>query len=55
MGGKLERNGKRVRACLKALAREGYLLIHKRGETASLNPAMAEKIRELINRSSPPA
>jgi hypothetical protein len=54
MGRKVERNGKKVRACLKDLAREGYLLMHKRGETASLNPAMAEKIRELINRWPPP-
>jgi hypothetical protein len=52
MGRKVERNGKRVRACLKELAREGYVLMHKRGETVSLNPAMAEKTRELINRLS---
>jgi hypothetical protein len=55
MGRKVEHDGKRVRACLRELAREGYVLMHKRGETASLSPAAAEKIRELINRSSPPA
>jgi len=51
MGRKVERNGRRVRACLKELARQGYLLLHKKGETASLNPAMTEKIRELIRQS----
>lgn len=51
MGRKVERNGRRVRACLKELARQGYILLHKKGETASLNPAMTEKIRELIKGS----
>jgi hypothetical protein len=48
MGRKVERNGKRVRACLKDLTKQGYVLAHKRGETVSLNPAVAEKIRELV-------
>ena len=52
MGRKVERNGRRVRACLKELAKEGYVLIHKRGETASLNPAMIRNIRELIGQPS---
>lgn len=51
MGRKVERNGKRVRACLKDLGRQGYVLAHKRGETVSLNPAVAEKIRELTRKS----
>jgi hypothetical protein len=51
MGRKVERNGKRVRSCLKELAKQGYVLMHKRGGTASLNPALAQQIRELINRS----
>jgi len=29
---------------------EGYILMHKKGETISLNPAMVEAIRELIKR-----
>jgi hypothetical protein len=33
MGRKVERNGKRVRACLKELAKQGYVLMHKRGGT----------------------
>ncbi|MCX6660168.1 MAG: hypothetical protein NTX81_07310 [Candidatus Bathyarchaeota archaeon] len=48
MGRKVEKDGKRVKACLKELANEGYLLLHKKGETASLNPAMIEKIQEMI-------
>ena len=51
MGRKVERNGKRVRACLKDLAKQGYVLAHKRGETVSLNPAVTEKIGELIKQS----
>jgi hypothetical protein len=54
MGRKVDRDGKRVGICLKELAKQGYVLMHKRGETVSLNPAMTEKIRELINRRSPP-
>jgi len=51
MGRKVDRNGRRVRACLKELHREGYVLLHKRGETVSLNPTMTDKIRELIKQS----
>ena len=51
MGRKVERNGRRVRACLKELAKQGLVLLHKRGETASLNPALADAIRELIGQS----
>jgi len=53
MGRKVERNGKRVKACLRELARQGYILMHKRGGTASLNPALAQQIRELVSTSSP--
>ena len=48
MGRKVERNGKRVRACLKELAKQGYILMHKRETTASLNPALAKHIGELV-------
>jgi len=50
MGRKVEKNGRRVRACVKELARQGCVLMHKRGGTASLNPALAQQIRQLINR-----
>lgn len=49
MGRKVERNGKRVRACLKELVKHGYVLMHKKGGTASLNPALAQQIRHLIS------
>jgi len=52
MGRKIQKNGRRVRANLKELAKEGYILMHKRGETASLNSAMTEKTRELIEKFS---
>jgi hypothetical protein len=50
MGRKVEKNGRRVRACVKELAKQGCVLTHKRGGTASLNPALAQQIRQLINR-----
>jgi len=53
MGRKVERNGKRVKACLKELAKQGYILMHKRGGTASLNPALAQQIRDLVNKAPP--
>jgi hypothetical protein len=54
MGRKVERNGRRVRACLRELAKQGYILMHKRGGTASLNPALAQQIRGLISQTPPP-
>ena len=50
LGKKVMRNGKRVRVCLKDLVNEGYVLIHKRGEAVSLNPAMSEEIIEFIRK-----
>jgi len=50
MGKKVKGNGRRVRACLKQLARESYILIHKRGETLSLNPSRSKEIIEFIRR-----
>jgi len=51
IGKKVQKDGKRVKACLKELAREGCILVHKRGETVSLNPAMIQRINELIEKS----
>lgn len=50
LGKKVRRNGKRVRKCLRALVNEGYILIHKKGKTVSLNPARSMKIREFIRK-----
>jgi len=54
LGKKIRKNGKRVRACLRDLTNEGYVLIHKRGETVSLNPVMSREIMEFIRRVAKP-
>jgi hypothetical protein len=45
---KVKRNGKRVRSCLRNLARKDFLLVHKRGKTISLNPFKRRDILEFI-------
>jgi len=50
LGKKVPRNGKRVKACMRDLVNEGYVLIHKRGETVSLNPAKSKETMEFIRR-----
>ena len=50
LGKKVVRNGKRVKACLRDLVNEGYVLIHKRGETVSLNPTMSKEVMEFVRR-----
>lgn len=49
---KVMRDGKRVKACMKALMNERYILIHKRGKTVSLNPRMSKEIMEFIRRTA---
>ncbi|MFQ6134811.1 MAG: hypothetical protein ACE5KU_03220, partial [Nitrososphaerales archaeon] len=44
----IKKNGKRVRKCVEDLAKEGYLLFHKKGNTVSLNPARSKEITEYI-------
>jgi len=43
-------NGRRTRKFVKELANDGHLLLHKRDETVSLNPARSKEIMELIER-----
>jgi hypothetical protein len=43
---KVKKDGKRIRKIVKELVNEGYLLMHKGGQTVSLNPARS---REIIN------
>jgi len=45
---KIRRNGKRIRKCIEDLVDEGYILVHKRGETVSLNSAKSRAILEFI-------
>jgi len=54
LGKKVRKNGKRVRVCLRDLVNEGYVLIHKRGETVSLNPAMTKEIIDFIRKVAKP-
>lgn len=47
---KIKRNGRRVRRLLRELVHDGYLLLHKRGTTVSLNPARSKESIEFIER-----
>jgi len=49
---KIKRNGKRIQRSIRQLVNEGYLLLHKKGEAASLNPARSREIIELIKIKS---
>jgi len=46
----VKNDGKRIRRAVKELLGDGYLLMHKRGETISLNPAKSREIAEYIKR-----
>jgi hypothetical protein len=48
---KIRENGKRVQKVVKQLFSEGYLILHKGGETVSLNPARNREIIEFIDRA----
>jgi len=50
MSGKIKRNGKRIQRVVRQLVNEGYLILHKRGKTASLNPAKSREIVEFIRK-----
>jgi len=45
---RIRRDGKRVRSMVRELANEGYLLLHKKGSTVSLNPVRSKEIIEFI-------
>lgn len=47
---RIKRNGRRVRRAIRALIHDGYLLLHKRGATVSLNPARSREIIEFIEK-----
>lgn len=47
---KVKRDGKRVGSLIKTLVQDGYLLLHKGGKTASLNPTMSKEITEYVER-----
>ena len=47
---KIRRDGKRVRKCIQDLVDEGYVLLHKKGKTISLNPARSREIEFTLSR-----
>jgi len=50
MSGKIKRNGKRIQRVVRQLVNEGYLILHKRGKTVSLNPAKSREMVEFIRK-----
>lgn len=50
MGKQIKGNGKKVRIMIKALAKDGYLILQKRNTTASLNPRTKREIMEFIEK-----
>jgi len=48
---KIKRNGRRIKRLIKELVKEGYILIHKKGKTISLNPHYKKQIIEYIERT----
>lgn len=51
LGRKIRRDGKRVRAAIKDVMNDGYLLVYKSGDTISLNPARSKEIIEFVSRN----
>jgi len=52
LGRKVKRDGKRVNRCVEELAKEGYIFLHKKGNTVSLNPSRSQEIIEYVRRAS---
>lgn len=47
----VQNNGKKIDRKVKELTNEGYLILHKRNTTASLNPRMRQEIMNYIRRN----
>lgn len=50
MARKVGGNGKRLARAVKDLVKEGYLFLHKKGETVSLNPSRSKEIMDYVER-----
>jgi len=50
MSGKIKRNGRRIQRAIRQLVNDGYLLLHKRGKTVSLNPTKSREIIDFIRK-----
>lgn len=51
MAGKVKPDGKRVRKLIRQLLNESFLILHKKGETVSLNSARSGEIIEFIKQT----
>ncbi len=51
IGKQVKRDGKRASKVIDDLHKEGYLLLHKRGEMVSLNPARSKEIAQFVERN----
>ena len=47
-GKKVERDGKRVKECVKKLVKAEILLVHKKGNAISLNPRKKDLIEKFL-------
>lgn len=45
---KIRKNGKVLRRCIKSLIKGGIILVHKKGNTISLNPVKIKEISRMI-------
>ena len=50
MSGKIKRNGRRIQRAVRQLVNDGYLILYKRGKTASLNPTKSREIVEFVRK-----
>ena len=50
MSGKIKRNGRRIQRAVRQLVNDGYLILHKRGKTVSLNPTKSREIVDFIRK-----
>ena len=46
----IRKDGKRIQRLIDQLAGDGYILLHKKGATISLNPTRSKEIAEYIKR-----
>jgi hypothetical protein len=47
-----EKSMKKINKAVKELVKEGYLILHKKGTTVSINPRMIKEVREIIQTQS---
>ena len=50
IGSRIKRDGRKVQKAVRQLVNEGYLILHKKGKTVSLNPAKSREITEFLRK-----